>query len=72
MKLAFINQTIFCSLGSDSKLRKSGPAFVPIIHEGKALGVKFQCEKEAQDFLDVVHGVQEQRSVQELMGKQLP
>ena len=44
------------------KLRKSGPAFVPIIHQGKALGVKFQSEVAAQAFLESVKAVQETRS----------
>ena len=43
------------------KLRKSGPAFVPIIHQGKALGVKFQSDVDAQAFLESVQAVQETR-----------
>ena len=43
------------------KLRKSGPAFVPIIHHGKAFGVKFQSEEDAQSFLKVVQEVQVER-----------
>ena len=34
----------FYRISADLKLRKSGPAFVPILHNGKALGVKFQSE----------------------------
>ena len=35
---------------------------MPIIHQGKALGVKFQSDVDAQAFLESVQGVQETRS----------
>ena len=53
----------FLRISPDLKLRKSGPAFVPIIHNGKALGVKFQSEVEAQTFLEAVESVQGARWV---------
>ena len=53
----------FLRISPDLKLRKSGLAFVPIIHNGKALGVKFQSEVEAQTFLEAVQGVQGARWV---------
>ena len=53
----------FFRISPDLKLRKSGPAFVPILHNGKALGVKFQSEVEAQTFLEAVESVQGARLV---------